>query len=285
MSAVTTTENTAAPPAQTTGAAPEVTAPAAIEPAVSPQFAALARKEKALRAEIQKFKSEKDTWLAEQKQAQDKYKTDYVPKERLKSDAIGALLEEGFSLDQIAKMTLEYNNAQDPRVARLMARIDELEGKTKSIDSRIVEDQSQAVEQALNQMRNEAKILIDSDPAYETIKATNNIEAVVKHIKRTYDEDDVILSVEDAAKEVEEILIEDAIKIAGLQKVKQKLQPAPQEPEKIDSKQQLQPKTLTHEMTSAPTSNKQKLTTADRVRRAKMVFNGLDPDTGKPIAG
>ncbi len=275
MSEVTSTEGASAPVTETPAA------PA--EPQVSPQFAALARKEKALRAEIQRFKAEKESWSTEQKSSQDKYTKDYLPKDRLTQDPITVLNELGLTHDQIANMLLSQPAVQDPRVAKLMARIDELEGKTKSIDTRIAEDQTQAVEQALNQMRNEAKILIDSDTAYETIKATNNVEAVVKHIKRTYDEDGVVLSVEDAAKEVEEILVEDAIRMAGLTKIKNKLQPPPAEPQKIDPRVQSQPKTLTHEMTSTPQTNK--LTTADRVRRAKMVFNGLDPDTGKPRAG
>lgn len=286
MSAVTTTESAAvAPIAQSNGATPEVTVGATTEPAISPQFAALARKEKALRLEFQKLKSERDAWANEQKTTQDKYTKDYVPRQKVKEDAIGVLLDEGFTLDQIAEMTLKYNGAQDPRVAKLMARIDELEGKTKSIDSRITDDQSQAVEQALNQMRNEAKILIDSDTAFETIKATNNVEAVVKHIKRTYDEDGVVLTVEDAAKEVEDILIEEAIKMAGLGKVKQRLQPAPAvEPPKIEPKQQITPRTLTHEMTVSAPQPKTTLTWADKKERARRIFNGLDPDSGKPIA-
>ncbi len=279
-----TAMETVNPPAAN-GTAPEAAAPQETQ-ALSPQYAALAKKERSLRAEIQKFKSEREAWTNEQKQTTDKYKTDYVPKDRIKNEAIGVLIENGFSLDQIAKMTLEYNSNQDPRYSQLMARIDELEGKTKTIDSRISDDQTKAYEQALSQMRNEAKILIDSDPAYETVKTTGNVETIVQHIKRTYEEDGVLLSVEEAAKEVEDLLVEQALKLANVSKVKQRLQPTPEPVAQPTAKPSVQNaiKTLTHEMTSQ-SSAKPAMSDKDKRARAIMRAQGLDPDTGKPLGG
>lgn len=253
--------------------------PAAEQERLSPQFAALARKEKALRAEANKLKSERETWMQEQ----GKFKgSDYVPKERLQREAIQVLNEMGMSHDQIAQMLLSQPTAQDPRIPGLLAKIEELQNQTNKIDSTLNDSQAKAVEGAINQIRNEAKILIDSDAAYETIKASDGLESVVEHIKRTYEEDGVFLSVEDAAKEVEDALVEQAIRLAGLSKVKQKLQP-PVEEQKLQQIRQSQPiKTLTHDMTSAPTKTQ---TANDRRQRAIMRAQGLDPDTGKPLAG
>jgi hypothetical protein len=178
---------------------------------LSPQFAALARKEKALRMEAQKLKSEREAWIAEQKNSKPDY-ADYIPKNRLKTEAIDVLLENGLTLDQIAQMTLSYNERQDPRYASLQAKIQELESKTNSFDSKFTEKEEKEREQAINQIRNEVKILIDSDEAFETIKTTGRAEAVVEHIKQTYDEDGVLLSVEEAAREVEDALIEETMK-------------------------------------------------------------------------
>lgn len=277
MSAVTEGQIPEAPITPTEQPATEK--PVASEERLSPQFAALARKEKALRAEANKLKSERESWLQEQ----GKFKgSDYVPKERLQREAIQVLNEMGMSHDQIAQMLLSQPTAQDPRIPGLLAKIEELEGKTNKIDSTLNDSQAKAVEQAVNQIRNEAKILIDSDAAYETIKASDGLESVVEHIKRTYEEDGVFLSVEDAAKEVEEALVEQAIRLAGLSKVKQKLQPPVEDP-KLQQTRQSQPiKTLTHDMTSAPTKT---LTPNDRRQRAIMRAQGLDPDTGKPLAG
>lgn len=258
--------------------APEV---AAKEPEkLSPQFAALARKEKALRIEAQKLKAERDALKADQ----EKNTANYIPKDRLSKDPLSVLHELGLTNDQLATMILNGPAQQDPTIAKLMARIDELEGKSTKIETDFKDQQSKAYEQAVTQIRNEAKILIDSDAAYEMIKATNNIESVVEHIKRTFNEDNVLLSVEDAAKEVEELLVEEAMKIAQTNKVKQKLQPPVEEPKQQTIPKQSQPiKTLTHDLSAS--SNKQSISAKDRVQRAILRAKGLDPDTGKPIAG
>lgn len=277
---------------QVQGAPPEAQAGAPTEPAkaeaperLSPQFAALARKEKALRLEAQKIKAERESWKQEQSKSSFNA-NEYVPKSRLKTEAINVLMEEGFTLEQIAHMTLSHQDRQDPRVASLQAKIQELENKTTKVESQFTEQQTKDREQAINQIRNEAKILIDSDPTYETIKAAGRVETVVEHIKQTYDEDGILLSVEDAAKEVEELLVEEAMRLAGLSKIKQRLQPPPVEEQKPQEPLKQQPpgmKTLTHGLTAS--SAKQSFSSKERVQRALLVAQGLDPDTGKPRAG
>ncbi len=248
---------------------------------LSPQFAALARKEKAIRLEVQKLKLERESVKAEQ----EKYKSaEYVPKKRITEETLAVLSEAGLSHDQIAGLLLNNpeQQKQDPMVAKLMARIEELEGKTTKVETDFKDQQSKAYDQAVNQIRNDAKILIDSDQAYETIKATGKQESVVEHIKRTFAEDGLLLSVEDAAKEVEELLVEEAMKMAGLNKVKQRLQPPaePQKPQQVNRQQQ-PIKTLTHDLSAS--STKQSLSAKDRYQRAMLRAQGLDPDTGKPI--
>ncbi len=248
---------------------------------LSPQFAALARKEKALRMEAQKLKAERDAWKADQ----DKYKTgDYIPKERLTKETLAVLSEAGLTHDQVAELLLSAPQQQDPTIAKLMARIDELEGKTTKVETDFKDQQTKSYEQAVNQIRNEAKVLIDSDEAYETIKATNNVESVVEHIKQTFEKDGVLLSVDEAANEVEELLVEEAIKMASLNKIRQKLQPPAEEKKPLEQAKQQQPlRTLTHDLSAS--SNKQSLSAKDRYQRAIMRAKGLDPDTGKPISG
>ena len=251
---------------------------------LSPQFAALARKEKALRLEAQRIKLEREEVKAEK----EKFKTsEYIPKDRLNKETLAVLAEAGLTHDQVAQLLLNspaMPQATDPMISKLMARIEELEGKTNKVETEFKDNQSKAYDQAVNQIRNDAKILIDSDPAYETIKAANKVESVVKHIQQTFEEEGVILSVEDAAREIEEALVEQAMALANVSKIKSRLMPEPQEPPKQQVNQKQQGfKTLTHDMTSAPSSNNQ--TAKDRVRRAVLRAQGLDPDTGKPIAG
>lgn len=268
-----------APPIQ---AAPEPPKEAKPEPEkLSPQFAALARKEKALRLEAQRIKLEREEIKAEQQ----KFKSnDYVPRERITKETLAVLSEAGLSHDQVAQMLLngQMPQAKDPTIAKLMARIDELEGKHTKVETEIKDNQTKAYSQAVTQIRNDAKILIDSDPAYETIKARNKVESVVKHIEQTFKEDGHLLSVEDAAKEVEEALVEEAMKLMSLTKIKAKLQPeVPQQQQKQSQSQSV--RTLTHDLSAAP--SKQTLSSKDRYQRAILRAKGFDPDTGKPIAG
>lgn len=257
---------------------------------LSPQFAALARKEKAIRLEAQKIKAEREAFAKER----DQFKSPgYITKDELMKNPIGILTSHGWSPDQIAQMLLSDTHQptqQDQERKQLLARIEELEGKHKKVESRFDEQQTQDREQAIGQIRNEVKVLVDSDEAFETIKASNKMDAVVEHITQTYDEDGVLLSVEDAATEVENALVEEAMKLMSLSKIKDRLNPpveaAPVKQQGISVQQRTagQPiKTLTHDMSSAPSTGK--LTEKDRVKRAVMRAQGLDPDTGKPIAG
>lgn len=269
-------------PAEAKGAAGATTEEPKAEPEkLSPQFAALARKEKALRLEAQRIKLEREGIKAEQ----EKFKSqDYVPRERLTKETLAVLAEAGLSHDQIAQLLLNSPTqapVKDPIIAQLQAEIAELKGKQTKVETDFKDNQTKAYDQAVNQIRSDAKSLIDSDPAYETIKARNQIESVVKHIQRTFEEDGLLLSIEEAAKEVEDTLREDTKRLTSLSYLRPELQPTAQkqpEPQKLQSV-----RTLTHDMTSAP--SKQTLSAKDRYQRAVMRANGLDPDTGKPIAG
>jgi hypothetical protein len=85
----------------------------------------------------------------------------------------------------------------------------------------------QAYETAIKQLGNEAKILVDSDPSYELIKAQDATGAIVELIEETHKETGVLMSVEEAAKEIENHLYEEALKLSQLEKVKKGLQPPP----------------------------------------------------------
>lgn len=243
---------------------------------LSPQFAALARKEKALRLEAQRIKLEREGIKAEQEKFKSK---DYIPRERITKETLAVLAEAGLSHDQVANLLLnnpQQSPVQDQMVAKLMARIEELEGKHTKVETEIKDNQSKAYDQAVNQIRNDAKILIDSDPEYETIKKAGKIETVVKHIETTFREDGIVLSVQESAAEVKAALKEEAMKMAEIFKLQ------PEAPKQDIPRQQQPARTLTHDMTSAP---KTTLSAKDRHRRAVLRASGLDPDTGKPIAG
>ena len=131
--------------------------------------------------------------------------------------------------------------------------------------------------EASNKLGTEAALLVDGGTDYETIKEMGAIEAIPLLIKEVFDSQGILMTVEEAAKEVEAQLLEEALKHAQLKKVQEKLKamsapPAPEAPKSTDKPTQSQPsKTLTNAMsqTSKP------LTQKERRERAILAFKGL----------
>ncbi len=102
--------------------------------------------------------------------------------------------------------------------------------------------------------------MVNSDPQFETIKATESVQDVVELIESTFHEgldDDhpkgTVLTVEEAAQIVEDYLADEAEKLARLSKIQKRLAPKEQTPPKQDSSVQPQRQpTLTNGMTGAP---------------------------------
>jgi hypothetical protein len=197
---------------------PQVEAAEANSRALPPQYAALARKEQAFRKAQQELKTAQDAW--QQKQA------GFVSKESLQSDPLKALAEAGISYDKLVELQINQANP-DPNAA-LLARISELETKLAGVDTNLQNRDKQSYDQAVNQIRNDAKLLVDSDPAFEVTKATGQSEEVVELIKKVFDAEGVILDVEDAARQVEEVLQERKAKeittLQSLSSIKKRLE-------------------------------------------------------------
>lgn len=224
------TESTEATPAEAT--------PSKEDP-LSPQFAQLARKEKALRMEMQKLKAEREAFKTEREAASKVAQPEqpafdpskYIPKERLLQDTLGTLMEQGIDYEKLAEMAL---NQQAPvpaalqnHISKLEAKIAELEKATTTTQKSIQDAQDNSYKQAVNQIRNEAKQLVASDPdTYETIRTSGAVDDVVDLIEKTFKEEGILLTVEDAAKAVEDHLAEEAFKYTQLKKIQNRLKPA-----------------------------------------------------------
>lgn len=240
---------------------------------LSPRFAALAKQTKIIRQQQQALKVQEDAL----KMKMQEYEQNYIPKDRIKSDPISVLTENGYTYDQIAQYLLNQAGPQDPYQKRMEAKIAELEKKSQEPMKKFEEIQTQQREQAISQIRAEAKALVASDPAFETIKEMGADEAVVKLITETYDKLGQLLSVEEASSQVEEELLTRALKIASIAKVKAKLNPVPEAAAPIAPISQkltgytTQLKTLTNAQVASPSKPKNAM---DRVQRAKLAFLG-----------
>jgi len=200
---------------------PAETAPVVeAKPAAPAPEELLAKREKAIRQQAQKLQMEKQKWEAERK----KYETDYVPKEKLKSDWLGVLEQQGLTHEQIAQHLL--NTPNDPQTKAIMAKINALEESQANAMKQAEQQQLEQFEQVKKQMSTDVKQLIASDTTYEMMKATPGAEdAVLELIIEDFEKTGVLKDIDEVCAEYETYLVEEAYKLAQLPKVQAKFKP------------------------------------------------------------
>lgn len=206
------------------------------EMALSRQFAQLARQEKALRAKVQaqeqSFKLKEAELRAKEAALQSKPETDlsgYISRDRLKNDPLSVLAEAEISYDSLTQQILNHqpvNPQVQAYINKMEARLEAMEKANEAQAKGQTEAQQAQYKAAINQITTDAKNLISTDPTFETVKATNSVRDVVELIERTFQEEGVIISVEDAAQQVEDYLVEEGYKLARLTKIQKRLQAA-----------------------------------------------------------
>lgn len=216
----------------------EVPTEAASQP-LSPQFVALAKKEQAIRKARQELKAQQEAWERE--------RANYVAKESLKTDPLSALNELGLTYDKLTELQLSQQNP-DPnqqtleQLEKLKAQLEE---RLSSFDQKLADRDKQAYETAVNQIRRDVELLVDSDPSFETIKASGEIGAVVELIEKVFHKEGQILTVEEAAKLVEDALVEresDRLqRLLSLSKIKSRVGVAEKTQEQKEVQQSPQP--------------------------------------------
>lgn len=220
------------------------------EDPLSAQYAALARKERAMREQAKAIKAQEEGMRQREEAMKSDYASKYIQKDRIQSDPLGALSELGLSYEQITEMVLNQGNrpdiTKDPLVVQMQAEIKRLSELAEKSQKDQVEGQTKAYQQAVAQIKREASTLVFTDPAYETIKETGSVNDVVELIEATYRDEDRIMSVEEAAKLVEEHLIEEAMKLTKLKKIQERLKPVAPASQLQDPKQSQPSKTLTN---------------------------------------
>lgn len=212
---------------------------------LSSQFAHLAKKAKAFREEQRRFQQEREAFQRDRETWQAQNQTKYQGfEERVTKDPIGILEERGITRDQLATLLLNESN---PDTANLMFQLQQenkqLRQRIDQVDKRFEENEKSAYQGALTQIRNDAKMLVNSEAAnFEMIGLGGDdaIEAVVELCRVTWDEEQILLPVEEAAKQVEQELFERSLRLANSAKIKAKLT-APAEPAAQPQQTQGQP--------------------------------------------
>lgn len=271
--------------------------PAKVEEPLSPHYATLARKEKALRAEVHKLNAAKAAFKAEQEALKAAGvsaptptfdESRYISKDRATQDPVAVFEELGFTPDDLAQRLLNPVKS-DPQVmnlvSQLKAEIAQLKASQDETKKTIESSQSDAYNQAITAMTYEAEELVNSDPEFQTIKETGQAGEIVNLIKDVHEKGlpgkyrkGTLLSVEQAARLVEDELVNQWVeqygKLSRVEKIQKRLRPATpdakpgQLPQGTQAQNQpaAQTRTLTNSMgTAGKLSARQ---------RAIAVFNG-----------
>ena len=245
----------------------------AVDPETDKKFQELTRQERILRAKAQKqaadLKTAQDALNArEAALAAREAKLDpnqYIERSRLKADPLSVMAETGLSYEEVTEQLLR----QTPKDPRVEAELNSLKQVIKNLEAKLDNGEKAQNEQrtadyqnALKQIERDASAMVKSDPeTYEAIAKTGSVKAVTKLIERVYREEGVLLSIEEAAEQVEEELIDQGIKTySNIDKIKKRLAAAnastatakPQDKKTEAKSQQQQPqmKTLTNAQAS-----------------------------------
>lgn len=223
------------------------------EEPLSSQYAVLARKEKALRAKAaqqeQAFKAREAALAARESEVSNKASFDpskYVSLDDLKSNAYATLAKLGISYDDISEQAIAAQSPEAQAYSRMRSEIQEelraLREEQDRTRKQIENSQTQAYQQALKQITFEVNDLVNKDPNFETVKHAGAAKDVVELIERTFQEEGKLLTVEEATQAVEDYLVEEALKMSNIKKVKDRLSQATN----TKQPQTVQMKTLTN---------------------------------------
>lgn len=213
----------------------EVEAPK-VDPETEKKFQELTRQERILRAKAQKqaqdLKAANDALTAREAALAAREKqldpAKYIERARIKQETLGVLAEEGIDYNNLTEQLISQQ-AKDPRVEAQISRLEQtiknLEAKLDSNEKAQGEQRTADYNNALKQIERDVQSLVKTDgEAYEAISKTNSVKDVVELIERTYKTDGVLLSIEEAATEVENFLVEESLnQVSRIDKIKKRL--------------------------------------------------------------
>jgi hypothetical protein len=237
------------------------------DPVLSRQFAELSRQERAMRArqqQMDKTIKEREAQLAakeaELAKLEASYKSGYIPKDMLKTNPLQVLADNEVSYDELTQQLLNQSNPMDARAQALFnkmeAKIAHLEKQAEEFQNNNKTQQADQFQAAVKQISNDVESLVKSDDNYETIRASGAQQDVVDLIVKTFNEDGILMSVEEAAEEVENHILEEVVKLSQLSKVTKRTQKvAPSDDPKPTQTQEAQAKAQTQAPTMKTLTN------------------------------
>lgn len=206
------------------------------------KLAFLARQEKALQKARDAIKAERESVQKER----ETLASSTISKSDLDLDLLGTLARAGYDVNKLSDKILNAP-AEPESVRALRAEVAAMKAEKAEEAKKAKEQTGQSYEQHMSQYKTEAeKLAQENQTDYEAIHKFGKAGAVADRIESYFHEHGKMLDVPAAMKLVEDELIEDALKMVGLEKVKAKLAPVPVETGKPQAGKS---PTLTHQNT------------------------------------
>ena len=210
---------------------------------LSPQISAIARKEQAQRRREQALAQREREFEAKLADAE-KYSQ---LKSKIAVKDYSAADELGLTYDEYTQYLVDKQASVNPEEQRYKT----LEERQTALEKAQEEQTVKEFQHNQSLWKAEIAKVVAENEAFSTIKELGMEDAVLRHVNDSFDEDDVELTVEQAAKEIEDALVQRAEKFASVTKIKNRSQ----EPQKALGAPKTSPKTITQSMTT--TSQKQ----------------------------
>jgi hypothetical protein len=212
----------AQPSAPVEGVAPQI--PSAAAPQTpDPKIEAIIRREKQLYRQLKEIKAREEALKAKESQ----WKPDeYVPKKRFQDDPLAALQELGLDYNKLTERALQEPNANDPTIRALLAKVNSLEERLGQSATQQQQAQEQQYEQVKSQMLADAQSFTSGSPDYELVDKYGAHDMVVAEIEKEFNRTQaemgrgIVISMDTAAKRVEEYLMNETVKALEFNKIK-----------------------------------------------------------------
>lgn len=194
----------------------------------APKFAALSRKEKALRQREEQLEARLAELEEKTKNLDSEYGGYKNIKNRLQTEPLKVMEESGLTFDELTKMILENDGAPTPdmQIKHLREELDgkyskELEALKQELKEKEEQSQQKQYQDTIEDYMVElGEHISDNSDRYEMIKASDAVDLVYQVVEEHYNETGKILSNDEACEHVENYLLEEAKKYLNLSKVK-----------------------------------------------------------------
>lgn len=192
-------------------------------PATDPKLEAIIKREKQIYRQMREIKAREEALKQRESQINPQ---EYLPKKRLQEDPLATLQELGLSYEKLTEMQLQQPNAMDPTIRALAGEIKNLKEQLSQTSTAQQQAQEAQYEQVKTQMLSDAKSFTSGNPEFELVDKWEAHDLIVDEIEKEFNRTQremgrgIIISMETAAKRVEDNLFKEVERALDFNKIK-----------------------------------------------------------------